>query len=53
MQDQAAPAPAAGRICRPSTFAWRLRIPPDGAPRGGQDGETYYINYWYPADGGV
>jgi hypothetical protein len=29
-------------------FAWRLRIPPDGAPRGGQDGETYYINYWYP-----
>jgi hypothetical protein len=29
-------------------FAWRLRIPPDGAPRGGQDGETFYINYWYP-----
>ena len=29
-------------------FAWRLRIPPDGAPRGGQDGEVYYINYWYP-----
>ena len=29
-------------------FSWRLRIPPDGAPRGGQDGETYYINYWYP-----
>jgi Peptidase family M1 domain len=29
-------------------FGWRLRIPPDGAPRGGQDGETYYINYWYP-----
>jgi peptidase M1-like protein len=29
-------------------FTWRLRIPPDGAPRGGQDGETYYINYWYP-----
>src|SRR5215217_3087693 len=29
-------------------FAWRLRIPPDGAPRGGQDGETWYINYWYP-----
>ncbi|HJR15765.1 MAG TPA: M1 family metallopeptidase [Gemmatimonadales bacterium] len=27
---------------------WRLRVPPDGAPRGGQDGEAYYINYWYP-----
>jgi hypothetical protein len=29
-------------------FAWKLRIPPDGAPRGGQDGEAYYISYWYP-----
>lgn len=29
-------------------LAWRIRIPPDGAPRGGQDGETFYINYWYP-----
>ncbi|MFL5496630.1 MAG: M1 family metallopeptidase [Gemmatimonadales bacterium] len=29
-------------------FAWKLRIPPDGAPRGGQDGEVYYVNYWYP-----
>jgi peptidase M1-like protein len=29
-------------------FTWKLRIPPDGAPRGGQDGETFYINYWYP-----
>ncbi len=27
---------------------WRLRVPPDGAPRGGQDGEVYYISYWYP-----
>ncbi len=32
----------------PFQFAWRLRIPPDGAPRGGQDGEVYFINYWYP-----
>ena len=23
-------------------------MPPDGAPRGGQDGEVYYISYWYP-----
>jgi hypothetical protein len=29
-------------------LAWKLRIPPDGAPRGGQDGEAFYINYWYP-----
>ena len=29
-------------------FAWKLRIPPDGAPRGGQDGEVFFINYWYP-----
>jgi hypothetical protein len=29
-------------------FGWRLRVPPDGAPRGGQDGETFYLNYWYP-----
>ena len=29
-------------------FAWRLRIPPDGAPRGGQDGEAFFITYWYP-----
>ncbi len=29
-------------------FTWRLRIPPDGAPRGGQDGEAYFISYWYP-----
>jgi hypothetical protein len=29
-------------------FSWRIRIPPDGAPRGGQDGEAFYISYWYP-----
>jgi hypothetical protein len=29
-------------------FAYRIRIPPDGAPRGGQDGEVYYLSYWYP-----
>ena len=27
---------------------WKLRVPPDGAPRGGQDGEVYFMNYWYP-----
>ncbi len=29
-------------------IGYRIRIPPDGAPRGGQDGEVYYISYWYP-----
>ena len=29
-------------------FNWRLRVPPDGAPRGGQDGEVWFISYWYP-----
>jgi Peptidase family M1 domain len=29
-------------------FGWKLRVPPDGAPRGGQDGEVYYLSYWYP-----
>ncbi len=29
-------------------FNWRLRVPPDGAPRGGQDGEVYFLSYWYP-----
>ena len=29
-------------------FAWKLRVPPDGAPRGGQNGEVYFISYWYP-----
>jgi hypothetical protein len=27
---------------------WAYTIPPDGAPRGGQDGEIAYIAYWYP-----
>jgi hypothetical protein len=40
------PIPPGGSA--PFDFAWKLRIPPDGAPRGGQDGETFYINYWYP-----
>ncbi len=27
---------------------WSYVIPPDGAPRGGRDGEVAYIAYWYP-----
>ncbi len=40
------PIPAGGSATL--EFSWKLRIPPDGAPRGGQDGETYFISYWYP-----
>ena len=40
------PLPPGGRA--DFEFDWRLRVPPDGAPRGGQDGEVWYINYWYP-----
>ncbi len=29
-------------------FGWGLRVPPDGAPRGGQDGEVWFLSYWYP-----
>jgi hypothetical protein len=29
-------------------FAWSFLVPPDGAPRGGQDGEVFVISYWYP-----
>ena len=27
---------------------WSYVVPPDGAPRGGRDGEIAYIAYWYP-----
>jgi hypothetical protein len=40
------PLPPGGSA--PFRFAWKLRVPPDGGPRGGQDGEVFYINYWYP-----
>ncbi len=29
-------------------LAWRYPVPPDGAPRGGQDGSVYFVSYWYP-----
>lgn len=40
------PLPSGGAL--PLEFEWKLRVPPDGAPRGGQDGEAFYISYWYP-----
>ena len=36
---------ASNEVLADLAFAWRLRVPPDGAPRGGQDGEVYFINY--------
>ena len=46
----AAPADPAAARREASTLelAWNYRVPPDGAPRGGQDRETYLLCYWYP-----
>ena len=40
------PIPAGGR--REFEFAWSFEIPEAGAPRMGQDGEVFYLGYWYP-----
>lgn len=29
-------------------FGWTFIVTPDGAPRGGTDGEVYFVSYWYP-----
>ena len=29
-------------------FAWSFTVPSLGAPRMGQDGEVFYLGYWYP-----
>lgn len=29
-------------------FAWSFEVPEAGAPRMGQDGEVFYLGYWYP-----
>ncbi len=29
-------------------FEWSFRVPPNGAPRGGDDGEVMFLSYWYP-----
>jgi hypothetical protein len=42
------PKPLAPGNATDLEVGYRIRIPPDGAPRGGQDGEVYYISYWYP-----
>ena len=30
------------------SFDWRLKLPPDGAPRQGVNGHDIYVAYWYP-----
>ena len=30
------------------SMTWSFQIPQAGAPRMGQDGEVYYLGYWYP-----
>jgi hypothetical protein len=32
----------------PFEFAWSFTVTPDGAPRGGTDGEVFFLSYWYP-----
>ncbi len=29
-------------------FSWHFVVTPDGAPRGGTDGEVFFLSYWYP-----
>ena len=29
-------------------FAWSFEVPEAGAPRMGQDGDVFYLGYWYP-----
>jgi hypothetical protein len=29
-------------------FEWNFRVPSETAPRGGQDGDVWYLSYWYP-----
>ena len=29
-------------------FGWTFLVTPDGAPRGGTDGEVFFVSYWYP-----
>lgn len=42
------PEPIAPRDSAHFEFAWSFEIPDAGAPRMGQDGEVFYLGYWYP-----
>jgi len=40
------PIPAGGAAT--FSFSWNFEVPEAGAPRMGQDGEVFYLAYWYP-----
>lgn len=40
------PIPAGGSA--EFAFSWSYEVPEAGAPRNGQDGEVFYMAYWYP-----
>jgi hypothetical protein len=42
------PSPLAPGDSLAMDFAWQYRVPSETAPRGGQDGEVWYLSYWYP-----
>src|SRR5262249_34017179 len=42
------PTPLAPRDSLVMDFEWQFRVPSETAPRGGQDGDTWFISYWYP-----
>jgi hypothetical protein len=42
----AQPLPPGGSI--EMEAQWSFTVTPDGAPRGGTDGEVFFVSYWYP-----
>lgn len=42
------PQPLLPGASAPFEFAWNFTVTPDGAPRGGTDGEVFFLSYWYP-----
>lgn len=42
------PAPLAPGATATLDVAWSFVVPAAGAPRMGQDGEVFYLGYWYP-----
>jgi hypothetical protein len=42
------PAPLVPRDSLVMDFEWQFRVQSETAPRGGQDGEVWFISYWYP-----
>lgn len=44
----ALPEPLASGETVTLAFAWSFEVPEAGAPRMGQDGEVFYLGYWYP-----